>query len=200
MSRLTEIANKYDADKGTTFHDKHGYTFVYERYICEIVPCRLLEIGIQHGKSIRMWKEYNPRMELFAMDQADCSEFFDVTLCEKVFVLDQMDKVGQIEMGKEIAPLDYVIDDGAHHMPHHHTSLSALFGSVASGGLYFIEDLHTCKDFPSETRTTDLLKKWMNTGHFISPFLDIAENIFISENIASIEFFNNDKLVKIVKK
>ena len=38
---------------------------------------------------------------------------------------------------------DVVIDDGSHYPPHQLVSFEALWGSVAPGGLYFIEDIET---------------------------------------------------------
>ena len=58
MGRLTDIANRQKTDKGTEHYEKHGYTEVYDRYIPETGHCKLLEIGIWHGDSLRMWINY----------------------------------------------------------------------------------------------------------------------------------------------
>ena len=66
---LTELANKYNTDKGTTYGGEHvhGYTVVYENYLSKWrnSPIRLLEIGVclevsqtGGGESVYMWQEY----------------------------------------------------------------------------------------------------------------------------------------------
>jgi hypothetical protein len=199
MRNLTEIANRNHADKGTEWFEKHSYTETYCNYIPSEGPCRLLEIGIWHGDSLRMWKEYNPEMKLWGMDINDCSSFFDTSLCEKAYVLDQTNRDHLNLIATETTPLDFVIDDGAHQMPHQHISLAILLKSVKSGGIYFIEDLHTCPLYANEARTDYLFQNWITTGSFASPFLTYEENEFISKNIKDVEFFNNGKLVKMVK-
>jgi hypothetical protein len=196
---LTEIANKHHADKGTEWFEKHSYTETYCNYIPSDKPVRMLEIGIWHGDSLRMWKEYNPQMSLSGMDINDCSSFFDISICEKVYIKDQTNREHLEEIAKDLTPLDFVVDDGAHQMPHQQISLAVLLKAVKSGGIYFIEDLHTCPLYPVETRTDLLLRNWITTGSFGSTFLSYEENDYISKNIKDVEFFNNDKLVKIVK-
>lgn len=200
MRDLTEIANKHHADKGTEWFEKHSYTETYKQFIPSEESCRLLEIGIWHGDSIRMWKEYNPQMKLWAMDINDCSSFFDVNLCEKVYQMDQTNRDHLITIAKETEPLDFVIDDGAHQMPHQQISLFVLLHALKSGGTYFIEDLHTCPLYDPPNRTDFLFLTWITTNFFASPFLSYEENTYISENIKDVEFFNNGKLVRIVKR
>ena len=43
--------------------------------------------------------------------------------------------------GTGVDRVDVIIDDGSHRPDHQQISLSALFPSLVSGGLYFIEDL-----------------------------------------------------------
>ncbi len=68
MNRLTEIANKYNTDKGTVAYEKHGYTEEYSKYIPEKGIFDLLEIGVWHGDSIKMWNEYNPQIFVSGID------------------------------------------------------------------------------------------------------------------------------------
>jgi len=56
MHRLTELANKYETDKGSL---NHNYTEVYPKYLPEN-PKKMMEIGIWKGSSLRMWNEYYP--------------------------------------------------------------------------------------------------------------------------------------------
>jgi hypothetical protein len=196
---LTEIANKHHADKGTEWFEKHSYTETYCNYIPNQGDYKLLEIGIWHGDSLRMWKEYNPDMQLYAMDINDCSSFFDVNICKQVFVKDQTNREHLKEIADAIFPADFIVDDGAHQMPHQQISLAMLLRSLKSGGIYFIEDLHTCPLYATADRTDFIFQNWITTNCFASPFLSYEENDYISKNIKDVEFFNNGKLVKMVK-
>ena len=203
MNKLTEIANKHRTDKGTEWFEKHSYTETYQSYIPDNAYCKLLEIGVYHGDSVRMWKEYNPQMDLYVMDyDPKCLSTFDHGLCKKVFLGDQSKRedLGKVASGIDDGPLDFVVDDGSHQMAHHHISLVTLLPVLKRDGIYFIEDLHTCRFCDENTRTDKLLKDFAQSGNFNSPFLSSVENQYISNNITGIEFFNADKLVKIIKK
>ena len=207
MNRLTEIANGQKTDKGTIYEESHGYTVIYEKYIPDNGDYNLLELGIDKGSSIRMWKEYNPYMKLYMADHNPATlEHFDNTLIEKYYKVEQTvrDSLGMIPQDKGEKFFDYIIDDGAHFMHTHHITLSVLFKTLKSGGVYFIEDLQTCKmkDFcKSENESTiNILKNWISTEIFYSPFLTASENNYISDNIKSIALECNEKLGIIVKR
>lgn len=137
---LTEIANKYGTDKGTKYQEAHGYTEIYQKYIKPEGNYTLLEIGIWYGASIRMWKEYNPEMNLHAIDidprVASYSNEFNV------HIGDQTDRIFLENVAKKTGPLDFIIDDGSHVGDHIVKSFAFLFPHLKSGGYYFIEDLH----------------------------------------------------------
>lgn len=204
MKKLTEIANKHRTDKGTEWFEKHSYTETYDSYIpSNNIPCSLLEIGVYHGDSVRMWKEYNQNIDLYVMDyDPKCLSMFDHSLCKKVFLGDQSKREDLGTVAKEIGDsvLDFVVDDGSHQMAHQQISLLTLLPSVKSGGIYFIEDLHTCNFCEEKTRTDKILKHFSETGIFNSPFLSFVENDYIAKHITGIEFFNSNKLVKMIKR
>ena len=68
MTRLTQLANQYTSDKGTEYYEAHGYTEEYAKYIPESGKFNLLEIGIWHGDSLKMWHNYNPQLKIDAID------------------------------------------------------------------------------------------------------------------------------------
>jgi hypothetical protein len=125
---LTDLANKYQTDKGTT-HSRgelgpQGYTEFYEE---------LLEIGVAQGGSLRMWRDFFLFADIFGLDQSKAS----VPGCTVV--------TGQQQDPAVLAtlpPFDLVIDDGGHRFFEHKASFEGLFPKMPSGGLYIIEDLH----------------------------------------------------------
>jgi hypothetical protein len=203
MNRLTTLANKYKTDKGTEFEEKHSYSLIYDKYIPETGSYNLLEIGIDKGASLRMWKEYNPQMKLFAADHNPaCLKNIDLTMLEKFYQIEQTVRETMIKIPSDNT-FDYIVEDGAHFMHTHQITLAVLLSCVKNGGLYIIEDLHTCdmqhfNKNPSDS-TKVVLKNWQNTGKFVSSFLTDAENEYISKNISSVTFECCDKVVVITK-
>lgn len=162
MKTLTEIANSHTCDKGTEWYEKHGYTEVYDKYIPERGKFDLLEIGIWHGDSLKMWKEYNSDLIIDAID-------IDPTVLRYI----QNDEKVSIHIGnatdKEFIntiigdkSYDFIIDDGSHYMSDIFMSLRILWKRVKSGGYYFIEDLHAGHANRPEL-LTDLIR-WFGTN------------------------------------
>lgn len=143
MKKLTEIANKHNTDKGTVAYEAHGYTEEYEKYIPDKGEFILLEIGIWHGDSLRMWNEYNSDMSAHGLDiDYNCLKWVDTYLHPFVHIGNAtnslfIDKVLSIS-GKP----DFIIDDGSHKYEDILASFKLLYPKLKKGGYYFIEDLH----------------------------------------------------------
>lgn len=142
MRNLTTIANKYSCDKGTEHYEKHGYTKVYKDYIPQEGEYDLLEIGIWHGDSLKMWNEYNPDIQIDGID-IDVSVFNFIQETDKIKI--HIGNQSDIEFLKSITKnkeYDFIIDDGSHNYEDIITSFKYLYTKLKSRGYYFIEDLH----------------------------------------------------------
>lgn len=200
MKTLTECANRHGCDRGTTTHEAHGYSEVYEQCMWRDRPFRLLEIGIGNGSGIRMWKEWNPQINLTVIDVDPSSLLmFHPSQVEAAHIADQGDRLQIASLCCGVEPFDVIIDDGSHAMREQQISLAVLLPMLRSGGRYFIEDLHTCHWFPEDIRTSNLLRRWKETKWFDSPFLWNNQNAQITELIGSVEFYCGDKLAEIVR-
>ena len=143
MGRLTDIANRQETDKGTEHFEKHGYTEIYDQYIPETGKYKLLEIGIYHGDSLRMWEEYNPELEIHALDiDENINRWIQQPNPYHIYIGDQTDASMIDEIGKKGGPFDFIIDDGSHVGQHITASFKMLWQHLKPGGYYFIEDLH----------------------------------------------------------
>ncbi len=156
MGHLRELLNIYHADK-IPFVD------IYENFFNPIKDSikTLLEIGIQYGGSLKMWKNYFPKAIIYGIDIADsCKRFEEERI--KIFIGDQ----SNIEFLKTITDagksFDIIIDDGSHKRSHQLASFNYLLPFVKSNGFYIIEDI----DGTFETKSLDSL---------ISPFDIIAD-------------------------
>lgn len=160
---LTELANRHGSDKGTEGPSAnwgaHNYADVYEAYLEPLRerPIRLLEIGlgvsgervharIVHGRnsggaSLKMWRDYFPRGEIYGIDINEC-RYLD---CDRVstFVADQgdLDDLRSFTEATGGIDFDVIVDDGSHRPDHQQVSLGYFLDFLKPGGLYFIEDL-----------------------------------------------------------
>jgi hypothetical protein len=144
---LDAIARKHLTDKR-----HHGYLPHYERHFSpwRKSEIKLLEIGIGGhekklgGGSLRTWKDYFPKGEIFGLDLYDKSFLQQPRIT--ILQGDQNDPACLNEIGNRYGPFDIIIDDGSHISEHIITSYRALFPHVTANGLYVIEDLYLSYD------------------------------------------------------
>jgi hypothetical protein len=217
MHKLTQIANKHQTDKGLP---GHGYSEVYPKYVPSD-PKKILEIGVRHGCSLRMWNEFYPNIEsIYGIDF--CVE---ITLDQlkriqsennkyKLFHADQSNREHLQTVVKHIGAeqLDFILDDGSHCTDHQQISLASLLPLVKSKGLYIIEDLTdkiyplggwNIKDMVGYTdATVNILDKFIETGKFITPYLTQEESEYLENTIDKVvlELRQDHNLAFIYKK
>lgn len=124
----------------------HHYFSIYDRYLSEYrnKPVRVLEIGVQSGGSIRMWRKYfGPEAKLYGIDIDPRCAAFDGEFGQ-VRIGSQDDTAFLQSVVEEMGGVDVVIDDGSHHSRHLRVSFETLFPALQDGGLYIAEDLHAC--------------------------------------------------------
>lgn len=144
-SNLSFLARIHQTDKLS-----HGYIPIYERYFSPIRrrPMNIVEIGIggydspiKGGESLRMWRDYFPRSEIFGIDVYDKSFLNGKRV--HTFKGSQCDIECMGNIVKNIGGIDIIIDDGSHISEHVIASFNILFPYLSDGGYYVIEDLHT---------------------------------------------------------
>ncbi len=123
----------------------HHYFDIYHRHFASFrgrSPV-VVEIGVFHGGSLQMWREYfgrgativgidiDPRCKEFAQDDVD------------IMIGDQADRNFLAEVRRRHPRVDIVIDDGGHTMPQQINAFEELYPHVQPEGLYLCEDMHT---------------------------------------------------------
>jgi hypothetical protein len=143
---LPHLAELYGTDKWGL----HRYAAHYQRQLWHLKNSRfnLLEIGVgghdapdRGGHSLRMWKAFFPRANVFAIDIFDKSAFEEERI--RIFRGSQADADFLRSVAREIGVIDVVVDDGSHVNGHVMTAFRTLFPLLASDGIYAIEDLQT---------------------------------------------------------
>ena len=118
------------------------YDFELAPFISAGEPVALLEIGIQNGGSLQLWREVLPKGSKivgFDIDPACANLQFDERT--RVHIVDGTDRA-QIDAVLQDDMFDIIIDDGSHRSEDIIETYRALFRRVRGGGKFFIEDLH----------------------------------------------------------
>ena len=124
----------------------HHYFDVYERHFSPFRgrDIRLLEIGVQRGGSLDLWRGYfgaGSRMSGIDIDPA-CAALTDDGIA--IHIGDQADADFLRGVVARDGPFDIVIDDGGHRMNQMITSFETLYPAMTIPGVYVVEDTHTC--------------------------------------------------------
>ena len=126
-------------------HKWDHYFDIYERYFSGYrgTSVNILEIGISHGGSLQMWREYFGKdANIFAIDiNPECKKFEDEKT--RIYIGSQEDDSFLKQVIDTIPHIDILIDDGGHTMNQQLVSFRHLFPVVKDGGIYLIEDTHT---------------------------------------------------------
>lgn len=175
--QLKKIANKFKSDKGDIYYNAHSYADLYEYFLRDYKdePLRVLELGLlrhdvqarnpggpyDDAPSLKMWREYLPKAELFGFDIADFSAapaMPAAIICRgDMGNTDDLARLIQTSGGK----FDVIIDDASHASHHQQIALEFLYAHLKKGGYYFIEDLHfqpPALEKDSVTKTIDVLR------------------------------------------
>ncbi|WP_146344766.1 class I SAM-dependent methyltransferase [Phaeobacter marinintestinus] len=140
-----DLLDLYAGNKGVQVHKWHHYIPIYDRYFGPYrnTPVRFLEIGVNKGGSLQMWRNYfGPDATLFGIDiNEDCAQYNGQA--GQVRIGSQADPNFLNKVIDEMGGVDVVLDDGSHVMSHVRTSFETLYPRLETGGTYMIEDLHT---------------------------------------------------------
>jgi 23S rRNA U2552 (ribose-2'-O)-methylase RlmE/FtsJ len=188
--KLQEIFEKYKGIPNTTIDgipwnwggDKGSEHAYIDSYASMFEPRRydklnVLEIGVQYGSSMKMWKEYFENSIIYGLDiKPHCVKYEEERVIIKI--MDATNKQHVDTFLKDLT-FDVVIDDGSHELVDQINTFNLLWNKVNPGGLYIIEDIF---DIDSSRET----------------FLSLAQNVTIIDT-RHIKNKYNDILVAIQK-
>jgi len=145
-----DLLDIWASNAGVSVHKWHHYIPLYDRYFSPWrgKAVRFLEIGVNKGSSLQMWRRYfGDAAVIFGIDiNPSCAQYDGQA--GQVRIGSQTDVAFLDSVVEEMGGIDIVLDDGSHQMAHVRATLAALFPKLANEGLYMIEDLHTAY-FPS---------------------------------------------------
>ncbi|MFE0511426.1 hypothetical protein, partial [Streptomyces sp. NPDC058964] len=173
-------------------HHINNYTFnrVYMGLGCTPPPG-------QGGASLRMWKQFFPKAQIFGMDIQDKS-FVDEDRIT-TFIGDQSDPSSLNAVADKIGELDVIIDDGSHRSPHVLTTFATLFPRLKDGGIYAVEDTQSSywpewmgSEDRDDPNTSMAMLKRLTDGLNYEEFVD--ENYqptYTDLNVVAVHFYHN---------
>jgi hypothetical protein len=125
-------------------HKWHHYFEIYDSLFTHLRHSNptILEIGVQGGGSLEMWRWYfGDAARIFGMD-LDPNARRNEDVATRVFIGDQGDRNFLREVRRQIGVADIVIDDGAHMASQQIASFEELYSMLTENGIYIVEDTH----------------------------------------------------------
>ncbi len=138
---LEELCAKYLPSK--RLHNYIPYYWMHFRDIRFEVG-KVLEIGVQTDRSIRMWEAFFPNATIYGADIDPACERLAGGRCE-ILIGDQSDPAFLRRLvDRAGGHFDIVIDDGSHRVEHQLASFDFLFPLLSDHGIYAVEDTGGC--------------------------------------------------------
>ena len=156
----------------------------------------MLEIGIDRGGSLSLWKEYFPYAKIFGADihQEWKDERATIIKC------DQSNPSDLKELAQKVPKCKLIIDDGSHNPRHQMITFCELFKSALDfGGVYIIEDLE-CNYWHPDSSLYGYQVGHFNFIDFLKKLADEVNEEFSKRknyfSISSVTFGHNCAIIK----
>jgi hypothetical protein len=139
---LQQLGRRYKTDKGS--HNFKGITYlhiydIFFRWFRD-VPMNILELGVKRGASLRVWRDYFRKGQVYGLDvNPSCKKWKD----KRIHIVTgyQDDEKLLSDLAKKTKGFDIVLDDCSHINVLTLESFKILWPYVKPGGLYVVEDL-----------------------------------------------------------
>ena len=142
-TELCELMSKYGSDKSSCVHN---YTVVYNELFKNLknTTSNFFELGIgtiNSGASLRAWKDYFSKANIYGADILDEALFTEYRI--QTFQCDQLDKksISKLWDNFKDTEFDVILEDGLHTYEANIHFFENSFFKVKKGGYYIIEDI-----------------------------------------------------------
>ena len=152
---LSQICNIYNTDKNSY----HSYIDqIYEDLFKDIrySAKKILEIGVDSGASLLMWKEYFENAEIYGIDEKDCVAMMGRDRVN--FLL--KNAYDQTTVNDLPNNFDVIIDDGPHTLDSMRFSIEHYLNKLNKNGILILEDL---QDF----HWSNILRKYIPNNYTV---------------------------------
>ena len=102
-----------------------------------------VEIGVQNGGSIQMWKKYfGKNVKIIGIDiDSRCKQFEEEQITIEIGSQEDVDFWNKFKL--KYPKIDILLDDGGHTMRQQIITFQCMFPHIQDGGIYMCEDIHT---------------------------------------------------------
>lgn len=199
MNSLIQIGKKYPTSKNIS-----GFIELYESFFKDYKDknINILEIGVDNGDSLRVWREYFTKAKICGIDII--KKDFKIPNVE-ILCGNQTDPIFLNSVVNKYKNFDIIIDDGSHISKDIIFTFNYLFKFLNNEGLYIVEDLQTSYIRRYGGSRINLTKK-KTSMNFIKNLTDSInyehdDKPFFSKNpfdgkIKFINFFQNIAFIK----
>ena len=156
---LQQLGLKYGTDKANHKHRGRSYLDIYDYYFEKrrLDVRSFVEIGINNGSSLKMWRDYFPHAIIHGVDiDPRCKVNEEERV--KIHIGDQNDDEFLNSLSSELGSVDILLDDGSHITTHQIRTFNHLYGNIVSNGFYLIEDLRN--SYEEVLNHHDIRKIW----------------------------------------
>ena len=142
---MNQLEQYFEQNQQRLMHKYQHYFDIYDRYFNRFrnKPITIVEIGVSHGGSLQMWKEYfGPEAVIWGIDiDPRCKTMEEENI--HVLIGSQADPEFLKTVYEQTGPIDILIDDGGHTQEQQRISFESLFHHIQPNGIYLCEDTHT---------------------------------------------------------
>lgn len=211
-TELCKIGAKYDTDKSSqrvnpdADHHCHPYTCFYHSLFRNHrhTPIHICELGILHGASLRMWREYFYNVKINAFEyntefirKFKKTEYDDIPESIAAYIppihIETIDVTNRANISHQFGLVgntyDLIIEDTTHQMPDQINVIFEVLPYLNPGGMLIIEDIFLKYDEAEYKR---------QLAPIIHEFQDIYFVTLDHKNRLS-HGWNNDKLLVLIK-
>ena len=140
-----EFTTEFVNHRGRNSQKWSHFLPIYDEVILEIkkkfcTPISILEIGVQKGGSLEIWRSiFGEQAKIFGVDiDPNCAT---LGLDAEIRIGSSANKEFLKRVANELGTVNLIIDDGSHDSKQQRIALEVLFPYLSENGLYIIEDL-----------------------------------------------------------
>ena len=198
-SRLFEIYKnlKYESLKCITYFQ--AYEELLSKYVGKEII--FVEIGVLHGGSLFMWKEYfGPKARIIGVDLNPSVKQLEKQGFE-IYIGSQSDKKFWDSFYSTVGKIDVLIDDGGHDNDQQIITLHESIPNINNGGTILVEDTHASymkkHGNPSKYSFINYSKHLIDVVNSRFPATQISKKNKFRKKIFSISFYESIVALKI---
>jgi len=180
----------------------HVYEELFSKYVGKEIT--FVEVGVLHGGSLYMWKEYfGKNTRIIGVDLNPSAKDLEKDGFE-IFIGSQSDENFWRKFYAEVGKIDILLDDGGHENNQQIVTLSEAIPNINDEGLVVVEDTHTSyfKKFgnPSKYSFINYSKYMIDVVNSRFPSKEIKKNNDFRNRIYSISFYESIVAIKVNSK